>query len=89
MSIVFPVDQWQEFIEKTSAKDRLILIVSGRLGRQILPKIHHLRQMTSIYIYCMDKKANEEWSSKYSKVKHVITKFDELISVITNDQQMN
>jgi len=78
-------DQCQDFIEKTSSKDRLVLIVSGRLGREILPKIHHLRQVISIYIYCMDKQENQLWSSKYSKVKSVVTSLDELVSMITED----
>jgi len=42
-----------------STQDRLVLIVSGRCGRQLVPQIHHLRQVSSIYVYCMDKKANE------------------------------
>ena len=62
------VDQCEKFIQSTSSQDRLIFIVSGQLGRDILPKIHHLRQVTSIYIYCMDKKNNQHWSS-YAKVK--------------------
>lgn len=58
----------QDYIEKTSGKDRLILIVSGSLGRAILPRIHRFRQVISVYIYCMDREGNELWSSKYSKV---------------------
>jgi len=72
----------QDFLKETSSKDRLIFIVSGRLGREILSEIHHLRQMISIYIYCMDKQANELWSSKYSKVKHVVTNHHDFISRI-------
>jgi len=82
------IDQCQQFIQKTSSKDRLIFIVSERLGREILPKIHHLRQVISIYIYCMDKQANEQWSSKYSKVKNVVTSLNELISIVTNDYRI-
>jgi len=82
------LDQCQQFIEKTSPKDRLILIVSGRLGREILPKIHHLRQVISIYIYCMDKQENQLWSSKYSKVKNVVTSLEELVSLITEDHRI-
>lgn len=40
--------------------DRVVLIVSGRLGRMIVPKIIQVRQIISIYVYCMDKKGNEE-----------------------------
>ena len=62
------VKQCQEYIEQTSDKDRLILIVNGSFGRQIVPIIHNIHQIISIYIYCMNKQFNEEWSSTYSKV---------------------
>ena len=63
------VKQCQQYIVQRSQKDRLILIVSGRLGPEIVPSIHKLRQVISIYVYCMDKKSNEQWSSKFTKVK--------------------
>ena len=68
------VKECQQYIEQTTEKDRLILIVSGRLGREIVPLMHQLRQIISIYIYCMDKQANEQWSTKFPKVTQ--TKFN-------------
>ena len=59
----------QRYIEERSKDDRLILIVSGRFGREVVPKVHHLRQVSSIYVFCMDKKANEKWASEHAKVK--------------------
>ena len=32
------LDQYEAFIQTTSVKDRLIFIVSGQIGREILPK---------------------------------------------------
>ena len=63
------VEQCRQYIEQRSQKDRLVLIVSGRLGREIVPSIHKLRQVTSIYVYCMDKKGNAQWACKYKKVR--------------------
>jgi hypothetical protein len=63
------VKQCQQYIEQRSKKDRLILIVSGQLGREIVPSIHNLRQVMSIYVYCMDKKNTREWACKFAKVK--------------------
>ncbi len=63
------VKQCQQYIEERSKNDRLVIIVSGRLGREIVPSIHKLRQVVSIYVYCMNKKSNEQWSSKFAKVK--------------------
>ena len=58
----------QQYIEQRSKDDRLVMIVSGRLGREVVPNIHQLRQVSSIYVFCMDKKANEKWASEFSKV---------------------
>jgi hypothetical protein len=63
------VKQCQQYIERRSRKDRLILIVSGQLGQEIIPFIHNLRQVISIYVYCMDKISNEQWACKFPKVK--------------------
>jgi hypothetical protein len=63
------VKQCQKYIEQSSQKDRLILIVSGRLGREIVPSINKLRQVISIYVYCMDKQRNKKWAAEFSKVK--------------------
>jgi hypothetical protein len=62
------VEQCENYINQRSLEDRLILIVSGRLGRKIVPTIHTVRQVISIYVYCMDEAGNKEWSKKYTKV---------------------
>jgi len=60
--------QCLQYIQFVPKDDRIILIVSGRLGRIIVPQIVPLRQIISIYVYCMDKKANEQWALHFSKV---------------------
>ncbi len=52
--------QYLQYIDSVPKDDRIVLIVSGRLGRIIVPQIVQLRQIISIYVYCMDKKANEQ-----------------------------
>lgn len=49
-------------------QERIILIVSGRLGQMIIEKIHQLKQVISIFVYCLNKEANELWANKYKKV---------------------
>jgi hypothetical protein len=68
-------DQYQceQYISCFSNQDRFVLIVSGRLGRQIVPQIHHLRQLSAIYVYCNDKKLYEEWAKNYTKVSHSLS----------------
>ncbi|CAF4492407.1 unnamed protein product [Rotaria sp. Silwood2] len=82
------VKQCQEYIEKQSQKARLIMIVSGRSGQEIVPSIHKLRQVISIYVYCMDKKSHEQWTRNFAKVKAVIVELNELIFRIETDHRM-
>jgi hypothetical protein len=61
-------ERFFQHIDALSDDDRVILIVSGRLGQTIVPQVSPLRQIVSIYIYCMDKKANEQWAQNFIKV---------------------
>lgn len=58
----------EEHIRLTSRADRIVIIVSGHSGRQLVPRIHALPQVWSIYVYCMDRKINEKWTKNYAKV---------------------
>ena len=49
----------ENYIRSISPYDRIILIVSGRLGGTVVPRIHSFRQVLEIYVYCQDKKLNE------------------------------
>ena len=62
------VKQCQKYIEERSQNERIVMIVSGRLGREIVPSVHNHRPVISIYVYCMDKEGNKEWTDKYAKV---------------------
>ncbi|CAF1236402.1 unnamed protein product, partial [Didymodactylos carnosus] len=67
--------------------DKIILIVSGSYGKEIVPCIYNLPKLIAIYIYCHDKLTHEQWSQNYKdKVCGVITDSDELVDRITKDQ---
>ncbi len=63
------IEQCQQYIEQRSEEDRLVIIVSGTQGQQMVPHIHHLGQVSSIYVYCMDQYKNQQWACEFSKVK--------------------
>ena len=48
--------------------EKIILIVSGGYGKELVPRIHDLVQVNCIYVYCYDKAHHEEWAKNYSKV---------------------
>jgi len=60
--------QCLQHIHSVPKDDRIVLIVSGKLGQIIVPRIVQLRKIISIYVYCMDKKVNEQWAQHFSKV---------------------
>ena len=62
------VEECQNFIEERTENDRITMIVSGQFGREIVPSVHKLRQVISIYVYCLDKVRNKEWADKFAKV---------------------
>jgi hypothetical protein len=56
------------YIQNNSKNNQIILIVSGKLGREIVPRIHRLSQIMCIYVYCINKEKNEKWAQKFPKV---------------------
>jgi hypothetical protein len=64
-------DDCGNYIRSVPDDDRIVLIVSDRLAKEMVPPIHDLRQVSSIYIYGTDKKINEEWIKDYPKVNKV------------------
>lgn len=58
------------YVHSVAKEDRIVLIVSGRLGREFVPRIHHLPQISLIYVYCMEKTCNEQWAKPFYKVFH-------------------
>ena len=67
------VDKCEQYIRSVFKEDRIILIVSGRLGQEIVPRIHQLQQVSAIYVHCLsaDKKKYEQWAKNYAKVNEV------------------
>lgn len=57
-----------QYLKNFPRHDRAILIASGRSGRNLVPQIAQFAHLTSIYIFCMDKQANEQWSRSFTKV---------------------
>jgi hypothetical protein len=68
-------DECITHIQNRSVNDRIILISSGGLGQLIVPQIHELRQIFSIYIYCINKEAHEQWARKFVKVNRKFSSY--------------
>ncbi|CAF4436489.1 unnamed protein product, partial [Didymodactylos carnosus] len=66
------IDRCDAYIRENREKT-IVLIVSGRFGREIVPRIHDLSQLKSIYVFCMDKAEHEKWAKHYKKVEQAET----------------
>jgi tetratricopeptide (TPR) repeat protein len=69
----------------TIKQEQIFLIVSGRTGKHIIPLVHHLSQLNSIYIFCIKDQTHKAWSSKYPKVKGVFIDEQTLYDRLSND----
>ena len=85
------VTECENYIRSVPDGDRMLFIVSGGLGYDIVPRIHKLRQILSIYIFCRDKKKHEEWVQNFTKASLTLTivflsRFDDIIIYMTAKQ---
>jgi hypothetical protein len=55
-------DPCEKYIRSTSIDVRIILIANADLGEQLIPGIHQLRQISAIYIFCINEESHENWT---------------------------
>ncbi len=58
----------QQYIQQIPADNRLVLMVSSRLGKKLIPFIHKLQQVSLICVYYVNNKTNDQWIGQYGKV---------------------
>ena len=61
------IEEAVQYIEQTK-QTATFLICSSSLGQIIVPQIHALENIQSIYMYCRDKQYRKQWSEDYTKV---------------------
>ncbi|CAF1277658.1 unnamed protein product [Rotaria sp. Silwood1] len=80
-------EQCENYIQSLTNDDRSIFIVNAQLGKNFIPRIHQLPQITSIYVICVDKSKHQTWANQYKKIKCLVSQYDELISKVEHDQE--
>ncbi|CAF1414160.1 unnamed protein product [Adineta steineri] len=61
-----------EFIQ-TINNNKVCMIVSGSLGKHILPHVHEMSQVDTIFIFCNNQEWHKQWVKEWSKIKGVFT----------------
>ncbi|CAF4281701.1 unnamed protein product, partial [Rotaria sordida] len=78
------VDQCVDYL--TDIEDeKVLLIVSGALGQQIIPEIQACPQLDSIYVFCDNQLIYEQWARKIPKVKGVYTQIEPICKALQID----
>ncbi|CAF2635939.1 unnamed protein product [Rotaria sp. Silwood2] len=65
--------------------EKVFMIVSGSLGRHLIPQIHALPQLDSIYVFCGNQSVHEKWAQTISKIKGVYTKIKPICKALKVD----
>ena len=61
-----------EFLQEIK-DDKVCMIISGSLGKDIVPRVHGMFQVDSIFIFCGNKQYHEQWTKNWPKIKGVYT----------------
>ena len=68
-------------------QEKIFIIVSGSLGRLVVPGFENMPQIQSIYIFCGNKAVHEEWTCKILKVKGVFTDIEPICKSLQIDRE--
>ncbi|CAF1166528.1 unnamed protein product [Adineta steineri] len=65
-------EQCIEFI-RTITNNKICMIVSGSLGQHIVPHVHTMSQVDTIFIFCNNQEWHKQWAKEWPKIKGVFT----------------
>jgi tetratricopeptide (TPR) repeat protein len=75
-----------KFIEDIN-DNKVCMIISGSLGQHIVPRVHNMSQVDSIFISCSNKKYHEQWAKEWSKIKGVFTEIAPICEALKQASQ--
>jgi len=79
------------FIENMG-DEKACMLISGSVGQRIVPRIHDMSQVDSIFIFCSDKAKHEQWAKEWPKIQGVfidITKICEALKQAAKQCEQN
>jgi tetratricopeptide (TPR) repeat protein len=75
-----------EFLEPMH-NDKTIMIISGSLGQHVVPRVHNMSQVVSIFILCDNKQYHERWAQDWPKIKGVFTEISSICEALKQAAQ--
>jgi tetratricopeptide (TPR) repeat protein len=79
-------DQCIQFINNIT-NNKACMIISGYLGQHIVPRVHNMPQVDTIFIFCGNKKRHEEWTKEWSKIKGVFIEIKPICEALKQASQ--
>ena len=79
-------DQCVQFLQDMG-NEKACMIISGALGQHMMPRVHDLSPVDSIFIFCSNKTYHEEWAKKWPKIKGVFTEIKPICNALKEAAQ--
>jgi hypothetical protein len=80
-------DECIEFINTYNSREKICIIISGALGQLIVPLIHNMSQVDSIFVFCGNRQRHEEWAKEWPKIKGVYTEISPICKALKGTAQ--
>jgi hypothetical protein len=84
METIYPITDSDECIKlvKTNSRKNIFMIIAGSLGQELIPNIHDLSQIDTIFVFCGSKTRHEKWAKAYLKINGLYTDIKELCNAV-------
>jgi hypothetical protein len=80
-------DECIEFITNNSNQEKVCMIISGALGQLIVPVVHDMSQVDSIFIFCGNRERHLQWAKEWPKIKGVFTEISPICKALKGAAQ--
>ena len=68
VKLLTDLEEGEQSVRSLSNEERVTLLADETLALELLPRVHDLEQMTSIYIHSLENSTAEQWRDQYPKV---------------------
>jgi tetratricopeptide (TPR) repeat protein len=75
------VDECVTFLLKKK-NDKVVMIIPDSLAQLIVPRVHHISQLDSVFIFCTTTKCYEQWTKDWSKIKGMYTEIEPIYQAV-------
>ena len=79
-------EQCIEFLQ-TIDNEKVCMVISGSLGQHVVPRVHDMSQVDSIFIFCGNKEYHEQWAKEWPKIKGVFTEIGPICEALKKAAQ--